>query len=122
MLIVENDMVYLTRGDDAVLEVALAQDGDVPYEMQPGDEMVFTVRALPSAESPVLLRVPSQSGRIVLRHEDTADLEVGQYSADVQLLTADGKRITVWPMLSESQRKRVRNWKNMTIMPEVTIE
>ena len=122
MLIVDTGIVYLTRGDDAVLAVTLTQDDGAPYEMQPGDELIFTMRDMPEAESPVLARITAQSPRIVIRHDDTKDIEVGAYSADVQLMTADGKRITVWPMLEILQRTRVTNWKNMVIMPEVTTE
>lgn len=122
MLFVENDMIYLTRGDDAALEIDLTQNGEETYAMEAGDRLIFTVRTLPSPESPVLLRIAATQPRIVLRHEDTRDMNVGQYSADLQLITADGKRLTIWPELDEAQRKRVRNWKNMTIMPEVTIE
>ena len=121
MLFVENDQVFLTRGDDAVLEVSLTAAGK-PYEMQPGDVLQFTARKLPSVDSPVLVRVQSETPRIVLRHEDTKDLAVGQYSADVQLMTGDGKRITVWPILDADLRSRVTNWRNMIIMPEVTTE
>lgn len=120
---VESDVIYLTKGDDAVLEVSSieAQDGS-QYEMQAGEVLTFTVRALPSADSPVLLQIDSLPGsnRIVLRHEDTAELNVGRYSADVQLTTADSKRYTVWPTITGSGRYVIKNLNNFVIMPEVT--
>lgn len=119
MLFVENNQVFLTRGDDAVLEVSLTAAGK-PYEMQHGDMLHLTVRRLPSDDSPVLLKIQSETQRIVIRHEDSSPLKVGQYSADVQLVTGDGKRITVWPTPQGHERLRVTNWKNFTIMPEVT--
>lgn len=121
MLFIEDDKVYLTRGDDAVLQVALNGESE-PYVMQTGDVLSLTVRELPTADSPVLFAIKSLTERIVIRHEDTKDVQPGQYSADVQLITADGKRFTVWPLLKGNARKSVSNWRNLTIMPEVTVE
>lgn len=121
----ESDVIYLTKGDDAVLEVSSieAQDGS-QYELKSEDVLTLTVRALPSAESPVLIQIDSLPGinRIVLRHEDTAELNVGRYSSDVQLTTADGKRYTIWPSVSGSGRYVVKSFNNFVIMPEVTIK
>ena len=120
---IENEAIYLTKGDDAALEVSsiAAEDGS-QYEMQAGDVLTLTVRALPSAESPALIQIDSLPGvnRIVLRHADTAELNVGRYSADVQLTTSDGKRYTVWPAITGSGRYVVKNLNNFVIMPEVT--
>ena len=90
--------------------------------MQAGDVLTLTVRALPSADSPALIQIDSLPGvnRIVLRHADTAELNVGRYSADVQLTTADGKRFTVWPTIAGSGRYVVKSFNNFVIMPEVT--
>ena len=119
----ESDVIYLTKGDDAALEISgvTAQDGSL-YELQAKDVLTITVRVLPSAESPVLIQIDSLPGsnRIVLRHEDTAELNVGRYSADVQLTTADGKRYTIWPSVSGSGRYVVKSFNNFVIMPEVT--
>ena len=120
---IENEAIYLTKGDDAALEVSsiAAEDGS-QYEMQAGDVLTLTVRALPSADSPALIQIDSLPGvnRIVLRHADTAELNVGRYSADVQLTTSDGKRYTVWPAITGSGRYVVKNLNNFVIMPEVT--
>lgn len=83
---IESDVIYITKGDDAVLEIEsiAAQDGS-EYALQETDVLTLTVRALPSADSPVLLQIDALPGsnRIVLRHADTAELNVGRYSADV---------------------------------------
>lgn len=122
---VENDVIYITKGDDAVLEVSsiAAQDGS-EYSMQPGDVLTLTVRSMPSALVPAMMQIDSLPGevRIVLRHEDTAELDVGRYSADVQLNTQDGKRYTIWPPLAGNNRYVVKNMNNFVIMPEVTIK
>lgn len=121
----ESDVIYLTKGDDAALEISgiTAQDGN-QYEMQAGDVLTLTVRVLPSADSPALIQIDSLPGsnRIVLRHEDTAELNVGRYSADVQLTTAEGRRFTVWPNIAGSGRYVVKSFNNFVVMPEVTIK
>ena len=120
---IESDVIYLTKGDDAVLEItSIATEGGTEYELQPEDVLTLTVRALPSAQSPALLQVDALPGsrRIVFGHDDTAELDVGRYSADVQLTTAEGKRYTVWPTITGSGRYVVKNLNNFVIMPEVT--
>lgn len=120
---IESDVIYLTKGDDAVLEVSsIATDGGKEYALQETDVLTLTVRALPSEDSPALIQIDALPGsnRIVFRHEDTAELTVGRYSADVQLTTADGKRYTVWPTITGSGRYVIKNLKNFVIMPEVT--
>lgn len=120
---IESDVIYLTKGDDAVLEVSsiTAEDGSA-YELQDTDVLTLTVRALPSDQSPVLIQIDSLPGsnRIVIGHEDTVELDVGRYSADVQLTTAEGRRHTVWPTLSGNLRYEPRSFNNFVIMPEVT--
>ena len=122
---IESDVIYITKGDDAVLEIEsiTAQDGS-EYALQETDVLTLTVRALPSADSPVLLQIDALPGsnRIVLRHADTAELNVGRYSADVQLTTAEGKRYTVWPTITGSGRYVVKNLNNFVLMPEVTLK
>ena len=120
---IESDVIYITKGDDAVLEVSsIATESGAEYELQDTDVLTLTVRALPSAQSPALLQVDALPGsrRIVFSHADTAELDVGRYSADVQLTTADGKRYTVWPTITGSGRYVVKNLNNFVIMPEVT--
>ena len=120
---VESGAIYITKGDDAVLEIAsiTAEDGSA-YELQAGDVLTLTVRAAPTSLMPVLIQIDSLPGsnRIVIRHEDTVELDVGRYSADVQLTTAEGLRNTIWPQIRGSMRFSVRNYNNFVIMPEVT--
>ena len=120
---IESDVIYITKGDDAVLEItSIATEGGEEYALQETDVLTLTVRALPSSESPVLLQIDALPGsrRIVFGHDDTAELDVGRYSADVQLTTAEGKRYTVWPTITGSGRYVVKNLNNFVIMPEVT--
>ena len=122
MLKIEDGAVYLTRGDDAVLDVQLAAADGTACELQDGETLTLTVRELPSAEAAVLFSSTSVPGstRIVINAADTAQAAPGRYSADIQLNTADGRRHTVWPELEGSKRYTVRNLKNFVVMPEVT--
>lgn len=120
---IESDVIYLTKGDDAVLEISgiTAQDGSL-YELQAEDVLTLTVRELPSTVSPVLMQIDSLPGsrRIVIGHGDTSELNVGRYSADLQLTTPDDKRYTLWPNITGTNRYMVKNLNNFVIMPEVT--
>ena len=47
-------------------------------------------------------------------------MEVGEYSADIEIVTADGRHFTVWPTLNKSMRSRVANYRNFILMSEVS--
>lgn len=119
---IESDVIYLTKGDDAVLEISsIVTPSGSAYTLRDTDVLTLTVRSLPSSQYPARIQIDALPGskRIVIRHEDTAELDVGRYSADVQL-TTDGKRFTVWPEITGSSRYVVKNFNNFIIMPEVT--
>lgn len=122
MFLIEDSNIYLTRGDDAELEVEPVTDAGEVYELAAGDVLTLTVRERPVTDSAVLFAVSGVAGstRIVLRGEDTQDVDAGRYSADIQLTTADGRRYTIWPQLEGSARYTPNNFKNFIIMPEVT--
>lgn len=117
------DCVNFTRGDDAGLPITL-KNGDEAYEMDPTEYLIFGVRAKPEETSPILLSLTSEPGSniIVFAHNDTVDMDIGEYSADVQLMTAEGMRVTVWPKLPDNRRTSTQNWRNFAITPEVVRE
>ena len=123
MFKIEDDVIYITRGDNAAIEVAAYTDesGETPYEMQEGDSITFTVRQIASKKSTVVFSVTSVNNRIVLSHNDTANAEVGKYSADIQLDMANGERHTIWPKFKVGKPSKEYNFKNFCIMPEVTM-
>lgn len=122
MIYVENNVINLTRGDDAVLTVPLkTQDGE---EYTLGDEefLIFSVREFPTEDSELLIEIESDPGsnQIVFTHDITANLNCGLYSAEVQMITDDGLRYTVWPKLSGASRYSTKtNRKNFCLMTEV---
>lgn len=120
MFYIEDDVVYLTRGDDAALTVTIKTEAGGTYQMQAGDVLTMTVRKRPDDEDEVIFTTQSGTERLLISHVDTAQAEPGAYSADVQLTMASGQRRTVWPELSGKLRKSARNFENFIIMPEVT--
>lgn len=126
MLKIVNNKIFIVRGDDEMIlpQLRYADGENTPYRMQPEDVLTLTVRALPQRGSPVLLQVKGEAGSncICLRHEDTAGMEYGAYSADIQLTLADGRRMTVWPEQMGSDRIKGRNLKNFNVASEVTME
>ena len=118
----EEQAIYLTRGDSAEVSIDLTTDGGEKYELGAGDTLTLTVRKEPTATSAVIFaKSVTGSGAVTITPEDTQDAEVGQYSADIQLTTADGEVHTVYPRLEGKARYRERNFKNFIIMPEVTM-
>lgn len=117
---VSDESISITRGDDAVLQVTITDDFGRPYPMSAGDKLTLTVRSSPSREGQVVFSTSSDCPRILITHQDTRDAEVGRYSADIQLTTANGMRHTIWPKLEGSHRYRQANFMNFIIMPEVT--
>ena len=117
-------IINLTRGDDAVLEVPLKNIKDEDFALSDTDYLIFSVRVLPRKSSKLVLQIESAPGsnRIVFRHEDTAGLKVGKYSAEVQMMSG-GKRFTVWPKLTGNLKiDETLNRNNFILMPEVVYE
>lgn len=121
MIYVEKDVIYVTRGDDGEIKVPMeTYDGDA-YALGEDEYLIFSVREQPLASSELLLEIQSEPGSnyIPFAHEDTADLPIGYYSAEIQLMLSDGQRTTVWPRLSGSKRISTDNRRNFCLMTEV---
>ena len=119
MLQIDNDTIYITRGDDAMFRIILKLNGE-NYSMSTGDTLTLTVRTTPEESSPILAEIISTNNIFTINHDDTADIPAGSYSADIQLMQADGKRTTVWPTIAGANRTKVHNFRNFNVMPEVT--
>lgn len=123
-----NNKIYMYRGDDEALIVSIAADDGSPVEMGEEETLTLTVRQLPTHDSPVQLQCTSEPGsnRIAIPHEKTKDVEPGTYSADIQLMTAAGKRHTVWPAIDRDNllnaSKMITNRANFVLYPEVTTD
>lgn len=119
-----SDVVNLTRGDDATLTVPMTSDDGEEYEMDENEYLIFGVKETPTETAATVLEINSDPGTNVIQftHEDTMNLDVGFYSAEIQLMASDGKRITVWPKLTGNQRTSKANRKNFCLMTEVVRE
>jgi len=113
-------VINLTRGDDAALTVALTGD-DGAYELGEGEYLIFGLRELPTEDSTLLLSLRSNNGSNIIRfaHSDTEAMQIGMYSAEIQLMKEDGSRVTVWPKLTGGSRTSTANRKNFCLMTEV---
>ena len=115
--------IWMVRGDDETILVPLTDADGAEYAMQEDDTLTLTVRETPSDDSPVLAQITGAPGsnRIPIAHADTAQMEPGRYSADIQLITG-GLRRTVWPDYdpTASNRYRVKNMQNFVLLAEVT--
>lgn len=129
--ITDNGVISMFRGDTVALDVTMpvytasGEATEETYEMQEGDELVLTVRELPSRSSPVLFSASSTTSRILIVPSDTEEVEPGEYSADIELRRSDGSIDTIFPLienLSTRAKKAIVNWKNFVIIGEVTGE
>lgn len=127
MLKIVDNRIFMRRGDDEALEVELSS-ADGVVAVAEGETLTLTVRETPTRESPVVFSAVSEPGsnRIEIKHEYTVDAEYGEYSADIQLMMADGKRKTVWPLIdtdiATTTKQLQKNFENFIILPEVTME
>jgi len=85
MFRVENDKVWLTRGDSAEFR-PIIQD----YETQEGDKIIFALKRSYSDEAPVLTIETDLGKNIVFTPETTKDLRCGSYLYDLKIITVDG--------------------------------
>lgn len=93
----ENNNITLTRGDSASITVSLKNPDGTDYELQTGDELIFTVKHNCITEDIIIQKDISSNGIIILQPSDTNDLLYGVYFYDVQLTRANGSVNTVIP-------------------------
>lgn len=94
MFRIENDQIYLTRGDSAGFDVSI-YNGTTPYTLQEGDILTFTVR-----QNLYSAKVIEKTGTTIhfdLEPADTKDLQFGDYLYDIQLTFANGEINTIIP-------------------------
>lgn len=97
MLYIENNIVYLTRGDSASLVVTIKDLDGNDYTLQAGDELVFTMKQNCETAEIVITKDITADSTITLQPSDTESLRYGDYVFDVQLTQAGGDVYTVIP-------------------------
>lgn len=118
------DVINITRGDTGVLDVGIVSSSGEEYTMLSTDTLILSVREYPSEDSELLIHISGApgSGRIPISHDDTAELEPGYYSAEIQLVNDLGEYYTVWPNPVSNERVTADiNRNNFCIMTEVVI-
>lgn len=133
MFKIEDGVCYLTRGDDASINVTLATASGTAYRMMTGDTVTMTVSAGTGKNDSVLFtstyeaesdQAENPTSTVVtlpISHDDTKDASYGGYACDIQLTTADGSVFTIFPDQDDRMMKNDRNaWKNFWVIPEVT--
>lgn len=91
MLKVENNEIYLTRGDEATLTLEVESDGQ-PYDFS-GETVIFSLKRCPDDPKP-LIQKTFVNGSVTLLPGDTDDLPFGQYLYDVTIAEKNATIIT----------------------------
>lgn len=110
---IEDNIIYLTRGDTLALDIGLTTQDGSPYTLETGDKVEFTLKSSVMLEEPVLVK---EGTKITLTYEDTAKLAYGGYVYDVQVTFANGDRDTVIAPAEDENGKSIPNF---VIMKEV---
>lgn len=102
MVDVKGTTITITRGDSAVIDVQIIGiDGQI-YTPVIGDTVRFAVKKNYADSEPLLnINIPIASMQLVLRPEDTKNLESGpirgKYKYDIELTRVDGSVDTFIP-------------------------
>lgn len=86
MVVVDNNKIFITKGDSAEFEVVI-MDGEQEYDYS-NDTVEFGVKRSAFDESCVIRKTVNEDGKIVLTPEDT-DIDYGDYIYDVQVTHMD---------------------------------
>ena len=85
MVKIEDNNIYLTRGDTVTFDLELLDEDDEPYVMSSDEYIVFSLRRL-YGKGKVLLTIQSDTPSFSLSTDDTKDLTFGEYMYDVYLM------------------------------------
>lgn len=95
MLTITNDAIHLTRGDNADIEVIIKDLEGNTYTLQEGDKLLFTIKSNCKTDDIVIQKDITSDSIITIEHNDTKDLNYGDYVFDVQCTLSDGQVYTV---------------------------
>ena len=95
MLVITDNEVRLTRGDNADINVLITDLNGDTYSLQEGDKLLFTIKRNCKTAEIIIQKDISADQVISLEHNDTKDLDYGSYVFDVQCTLADGQVYTV---------------------------
>ena len=96
MLDVVDNRIYLTRGDSASVDIRLTDAAGGDYEPVAGDKIYFRLKNAVFGNTLRLVKAISPTDlTLTLSEVDTANLELGTYRYEVELVTSSGDRFTV---------------------------
>ena len=95
MQAIDNNIIYLTRGDTCVINLKVEDTEGNDYDYS-GDTVLFTVKRNPNDKA-IVIQKTFTDGKITLSPDDTEGVQFGQYYFDVQLTKQDGTVDTVIP-------------------------
>lgn len=96
MLYVDNENVFLTRGDSCDLIITIRDIQGEIYELQTGDILTFTIKVNCHTEDIIIQKVIT-TNVVSITPADTEALAYGAYWYDVQLTTSGEDIYTVIP-------------------------
>ena len=93
------NVITITRGDDAVISIDITDIMGNEYEMEAGDEVTMYVKK-PSegtleSQEVIFQKTFGENNSATINSADTADMEVGTYKYGVKLTKADGRVATI---------------------------
>lgn len=97
MFDVTNNIITLTRGDYAALDIFVYNQDETPHILTEGETLTLSVKRKTTDLTPIFQKVLKQGDELVFVFlpEDTKDLSFGTYKYDVEFNTADGKTDTI---------------------------
>ena len=96
MLDIVDNRIYLTRGDTASIDIRLTDATGGDYEPVAGDKIYFRLKNAVFGNTLRLVKEISPTTlTLALSEADTANLELGTYRYEVELVTSSGDRFTV---------------------------
>lgn len=92
MIIDEQNNIKIVRGDTAEITVALETSGGEAYVFTENDHLKFGVKRSPFDSALVIEKdIPTDTCKLVLDSESTANLEFGDYQYDIRLYSVDSE-------------------------------
>lgn len=94
MFEVNGTTIRMTRGDTARFSITVNNPDGTEYTLQTGDIITFTMKKHAGSTAADLTKTGAE---IVIDHDDTASLAVGEYVYDIDITLANGDVHTIIP-------------------------
>lgn len=85
MLTINDNQIYLTRGDTAAINVQIFNKDGSEYTPSAADQIIFTMSKLWDTRKKLSKTIPNNTLVLVLASSDTIDLPCGDYAYDIRL-------------------------------------